>query len=160
MWHSISGYLIGIAIPTSVFIVVQSISCLTLWHSMNCSMPGFPFLHYLPESESHSVLSDSLWPHGLYSPWNSQGQNTGVGSLSLTPGDLPNTGIEPSLPHCRQILYQPSHKGSPDYRNLCPPSQWCIQPSHPLLPSSPLALNFSSHQVLFQWVSSLHSRWG
>ena len=35
------------------------------------------------ESESHSVVSDSLWPHGLYSPWNSPGQKTGVGSLSL-----------------------------------------------------------------------------
>ena len=43
-----------------------------------------------------------------YSPWNSQGQNTGVGSLSLTPGDLPNPGIL----HYRQILYQLSHKGS------------------------------------------------
>ena len=30
-----------------------------------------------------SVMSDSLWPHRLYSPWNSPGQNTGVGSLSL-----------------------------------------------------------------------------
>ena len=30
-------------------------------------------------SQSHSVMSDSLWPHGLYSPRNSPGQNTGVG---------------------------------------------------------------------------------
>ena len=30
------------------------------------------------EGESCSVLSDSLRPHGLYSPWNSRGQNTGV----------------------------------------------------------------------------------
>ena len=36
--------------------------------------------------ESHSVMSNSLWAHGLYSPWNSSGQNTGVGSLSLFPG--------------------------------------------------------------------------
>ena len=35
------------------------------------------------EHESGSVMSDSLRPHGLYSPWNSPGQNTGVGSLSL-----------------------------------------------------------------------------
>ena len=35
------------------------------------------------ESEGSSVVSDSLWPHGLYSSWNSPGQNTGVGSLSL-----------------------------------------------------------------------------
>ena len=38
-------------------------------------------------------MPDSLQPHGLYSPWNSPGQNTGVCSLSL-PGDLPNPGIE------------------------------------------------------------------
>ena len=49
------------------------------------------------ESESHSVVSDSLQPHGPYSPWNSPGQNTGVGSLSL-PGDLPNPGIESRSP--------------------------------------------------------------
>jgi len=34
------------------------------------------------ESESCSVMSDSLQPHGLYSPWNSLGKNTGVGSSS------------------------------------------------------------------------------
>ena len=32
-------------------------------------------------SESHSVVSSSLWPYGLYSPRNSPGQNTGVGSF-------------------------------------------------------------------------------
>ena len=35
------------------------------------------------ESESRSVVSDSMRPHELYSPWNPPGQNTGVGSLSL-----------------------------------------------------------------------------
>ena len=40
-------------------------------------------------SESRSVVSDCLWPHGLYSPWNSPGQNTGVGSLSLLQGIFP-----------------------------------------------------------------------
>ena len=44
------------------------------------------------ESESCSVVSDSLWPHGLYSPWNSPGQNTGVGSLSLLQGIFPTQG--------------------------------------------------------------------
>ena len=42
------------------------------------------------ESESPSVVSDSLQPHGLYSPWNSPGQNTGVDSLSLLHGILTN----------------------------------------------------------------------
>ena len=65
------------------------------------------------ESESLSVVSDSLWLRGLYSPWNSPGQNTGVGSLSLLQGIFPTQGCNPGLPHCRQILYQLSHKVSP-----------------------------------------------
>ena len=58
-------------------------------------------------------MSDSFWPHGLYSSWNSQGQNTGVGSLSLLQGIFPTQGSNPGLSPCRQILYQLSHKGSP-----------------------------------------------
>ena len=61
--------------------------------------------------KSRSVMSDSLWPHGLYIPWNSPGQNAGVGSLSLLQGVFPTQGSDPGLPHCRQILYQLSHKG-------------------------------------------------
>ena len=64
-------------------------------------------------SESRSVVSDSLWPHGLHSPWNSPGQNTEVGSLSLVQGIFLTQGSNPGFPHCRQILYQLSHKGSP-----------------------------------------------
>ena len=59
-----------------------------------------------------SVVSNSLRPYGLYSPWNSPGQNTGVGSLSLLQGIFPTQGSNPGFPHCRQILYQLSHKGS------------------------------------------------
>ena len=65
------------------------------------------------ESESHSVPSDSLRPHGLYSPWNSPGQNTRVGRCSLLQGIFPTQGSNPGLPYCRQILYQLGHKGSP-----------------------------------------------
>ena len=64
-------------------------------------------------SENHSVVSNSLRPPGLYSPWNSPGQNTGVGSLSLLQGIFPTQGSNPGLLHCRWILYQLSHKGSP-----------------------------------------------
>jgi len=46
------------------------------------------------------------------SPWNSPGQNTAVGSLSLVQGIFPTQESNPGLPHCRQILYQLSHKGS------------------------------------------------
>ena len=62
------------------------------------------------ENVSCSVVSDSLQPHGLYSPWNSRGQNTGVDSLSLLQGIF--LGSNPVLPHCRQILYHPSQKPS------------------------------------------------
>jgi len=68
---------------------------------------------YCIEHESCSVMSDSLQPHGLYSLWNSPDQNTGVGSLSILQGLFPTQGSNPGLPHCRWILYQPSHKGSP-----------------------------------------------
>ena len=65
------------------------------------------------ESESHSVMSDSLQPPGLYSLWNSPGQNTGVGSLSLLQGICPTQRLNPVLQHCRRTLYQLSHEGSP-----------------------------------------------
>ena len=58
------------------------------------------------------TVSNSLWLHGLYSLWNSSGQNTGEGSLSLLQVIFPIQGSNPSLPHCRWILYHLSHKGS------------------------------------------------
>ena len=64
------------------------------------------------ESERHSVVSDSLRPHDLYSPWTCLGQNAGVGSLSLLQRIFPTQGSNSGLLHCRQILYQLSHKGS------------------------------------------------
>ena len=64
-------------------------------------------------SESHSVVSKALQPCGLHSPWNSPGQNTGVGSCSLLQGIFPTHGSKPGLLYCRQILYQQSHQGSP-----------------------------------------------
>ena len=40
-------------------------------------------------------------------------QASGVGSLSLLQGIFPTQGSNPDLPHCRWILYQLRHKGSP-----------------------------------------------
>ena len=65
------------------------------------------------ESEGRSVGSDSLQPHGLYSPWNSIEQNTGVSSFSLLQGVFPTQGLNPGLPHFRKLLYQLNHRGSP-----------------------------------------------
>jgi len=63
-------------------------------------------------SENRSLVSDSLQTHGLYSPWNSPGQNTGMGSLSLLQGIFPTQELNPGLPHCRRILYQLRYQGS------------------------------------------------
>ena len=49
----------------------------------------------------------------MCSPWNSPGQNTGVGSCSLLQGIFPTQRSNPDLLYYRQILYQLSHKGSP-----------------------------------------------
>ena len=52
-------------------------------------------------------------PHGLYSLWNSPGQNTGVGSLSLLQGIFLTQESNWGLLYYRQILYQLSYEGSP-----------------------------------------------
>ena len=61
------------------------------------------------KSLSHVRLCDPM----DYSPWNSPGQNTRVGSRSLLQGIFPTQGLNPGLPHCRRILHQLSHQGSP-----------------------------------------------
>ena len=59
---------------------------------------------------SHVQLFATPWSLG---PWNSPDQNSGVGNLSLLQGICPTQGTNPGLLHCRQFLYQLSHKGSP-----------------------------------------------
>ena len=58
-------------------------------------------------------MPDSLRPHGLHNPWNSPGQNTGVGSHSLLQGIFPTQESNWGLLYCRQILYLLSYQGSP-----------------------------------------------
>ena len=67
---------------------------------------------------SHSVMSNSLQPHGLQParflcPWDFPGKNTEVGCHFLLQGIFPTQGSNPGLLHCRQILYCLSHQGSP-----------------------------------------------
>ena len=72
--------------------------CLTLCDPMDRSLPG------------SSIHGDS------------PGQNTGLGCHALLQGIFPTQGPNPGLPHCRQILYQLSHQGSP--RVL----EWAVYP--------------------------------
>ena len=77
----------------------------SLIHSMEPSGGEEIFLGFTEhslESESRSVVSDSLRSYGLYSPWNSPGKDTGVASHSLLQGIFPtqglNSGLKPRSP--------------------------------------------------------------
>ena len=101
------------------------------------------------ESKSRSVMSDSLQLHGLYSPWNSPGQNSGVGSLSLLQGIFPTQGLNNKgsfevkvaqlcPTHCNPMVYTihgilqariVEWVAFPFYRGSSQPKDW-IQVSH------------------------------
>ena len=98
---------------------------------------GVLFSRVKSENESCSVVSDSLWRHGLYSPWNSPWQNMGVGSLSLLQGIFPIQGSNPGL----LLLYQLSHQGSP--RIL----KWVLIPSPADLPDPGIEPGFPALHV-------------
>ena len=97
---------------------------LLLSHTCKFSLPRMSFsllslassCLIFSESESRSVVSDSLRSCGLYSPWNSPGQNTKMGSLSVLQGIVSTQGSNPGLLHYRRILYQLSHMGSLFFR--------------------------------------------
>ena len=58
-------------------------------------------------------MSDSLRPHGLYSPWNSPCQKKKWVAFSFSRRIFPTQGSNPDLPHCRWILYHLRYQGSP-----------------------------------------------
>ena len=98
------------------------------------------------ESESCSVVSNSLWPHGLCSPWNSLGQNTGVDSLCFLQGIFLTLGLNPGLPYCRQILYYLSQKESPSIL------EWLAYPfsSRSSWPRNRTRVSCIGRQILYQ----------
>ena len=106
------------------------------------------------ESESRWVCPTLCDPTD--SPWDSPGQNTGVGSLSLLQGIFPTQGSNPGLPHCRWILNQLSQKGSP--RML----RWVAYPfsgdfltqewTRGLLHCRPILYQLSYQKALTSWV--------
>ena len=126
---------------------------------MQLSTP--PFLrHFLclawqsiRQSESHSAASNSLRPHGPYSPWNSPGQNTGVGSYFILQGIFLTQESNPGLLHCRWILYQMSHHSLLDLTSLSSPTCWLLlihtppECARPIL-SSPLLSYISSRNFI------------
>ena len=92
----------------SVFKILCSTDILLFKTSVN----GFVLLKWHMsewKSLSHVQLFGTPWD----SPWDSSGQNAGVGSCSLFQGIFPSQWSNPGLPHCRRILHQLRHQGSP-----------------------------------------------
>ena len=107
-------------------------------------LPDFVSLNQESKSESHSVVSLCLPPHGLWSirllcPWNFPGENTGVGCHFLLQGTFLiqewNLGLLP----VRQILHHLSHQGSPKPGKSWAKQDWgeghCPPPAHPCIPA-------------------------
>ena len=67
------------------------------------TLRSFGSIGFLPLGNFPPTLCN---PMGLYFPWNSPCQSTGVGSHFLLQGIFPTLGTNPGLPHCRKILYQ------------------------------------------------------
>ena len=72
------------------------------------------------ENESCSVMSDSLQPHGLYSPWTSLSHNTGVGSLFPfpSPGGLPSPRFKSRSPALQADSLLAKPQGKPKYTGV------------------------------------------
>ena len=114
------------------------------------SLPRFCFdfeskvLFHGSESESHSVVSDSLQPQGLYSPWNSPGQNTGVDSVQFSRSVMSNCLQHHGLQHARLPCPSLTPRVHP---NSCPLSQWC----HPAISSSVVPFSSCSQYFPASW---------
>ena len=136
------------------------------WNVLLCAkiMDSVVGILCVKQSESCSVVSDSLQPHGLFSPWNSPSQNTGVGSLSLLQGIFPTQESNPGLLHCRWILYQLSHQGSPilctQYNNalefLAITDGNVQEKTGPLTPWCPVSLGTTS-SLLWSFITDSHA---
>ena len=86
-------------------------SNLSLLHWQADSLPSEPPGKPESESESCSVVSNSVRPNGLHGQWNSPGQNTGLGNLFLLQGIFLSQDSNQCLLHCRWILYQRNYQG-------------------------------------------------
>ena len=76
-----------------------------------------PILPFESESVSHSVMSDSLQPHGLSPQGSSVHGVPQARLLEWIAIPFLIQGLNPGLPPCRQILYHLSHQGSLEVKN-------------------------------------------
>ena len=110
LWHS-AFFIVQLSHPYMTTRKTIALTRRTFVDKVMSLIKVYPYIN-IEWSESSSVVSDSLQPCRLYSPWNSPGRNTGVGSLSLLQGIFLTQGLNPGLLHCRRILYQLSYQGT------------------------------------------------
>ena len=141
---------------------VKSLSCIRLfathglqptrllrpWDFPGREISGIFWATREAQSESDSVVSDCLRHHGLHSPWNSPGQNTGVGSCSLLQRIFPTQGLNPGLPYYKWILYQLSHNGSQKIHYL----------THTI--NSLFCMMYKYSLILWCAIHACHTLWG
>ena len=89
-------------------------------HELRCKMLNKILVNWIQQYEWVKSLSqsDSLPPHGLQPtrllhPWDFPGKNTGQGCHFFLQEIFLTQGLNPGLPHCRQMLYHLSNQGSP-----------------------------------------------
>ena len=92
------------------------------WKGLPCRPPG-DLSDSGIEPRSPTLQADSLLSESLGKP-----KNTGVSSLSLLQGNFSTQGSNPGPPHCRQILYQLSHQGSPHFHLIRQVHMWKSKP--------------------------------
>ena len=95
-------------------VIFEIFFCVCVWH-MNV-----PCVCLVTQS-CLTLCDPMVWPVRLLCPWDSPGNNTGVGCHALLQGIFPPQGSNPGLQHCRWILYPLSHQGIPGktYERLC-----------------------------------------
>ena len=136
--------------PNSVIWWVKSIVLVYCFHT-----EGLRQLVWTTPSEVNVAQSNSL----LYSTGDSPGQNTRVGRLSLLQGIFPTRRLNPGLPHCRQILYQLSHNGSPRILEwvaypFSRGSSWSgIEPGSPALQADSLSTELCGNRKILEAVA-------
>ena len=106
-------------------------------------------------TQSCPALCDTMYPVRLLCPWASPGKKTGVGCHALLQGIFSTQGLNPGLPHCRQILCRLSHQGSPRILEwvACPFSRGSSrsknQTGSPALQADSLPAEFTKKKRLF-----------
>ena len=110
-------YFVCVCVASILFVCVWQVFCVCV-----CVWQVF-CVCVCVRARTRSVMSDSLWPHGLQptrllSPWDHPSKNTGVSCYFLLQRVFLTQGLNPCLLYCTRILLQLSHWGSTSCQNI------------------------------------------